>query len=263
MLLVLALVTHAEAYSIKDIDLTKYEFNRYVRPQLISIYQDYQSLILQINPELGGIKPLFNIFRNLKKTSIKIDKSCKGETNLACQEGLSEYLENLRASIKVANVKISYKDKEHFTPDDLIEALAAQTRLNKELNDLYIRMENIYFLYIASTNKDLSLQELINDTEQAYNLFHDFIIKASDNRFRSEFISFWGDFIKPVSRKILPLNDTALFIQKINDFNLRLNFLNVVLTKRNKPINKSSKTLVKMIHNQWNNILKVSLKRYR
>ncbi len=55
------------AYTQKDINLSDYGFNRYVRPNLISISQDYQTLMVMMNPELKHFKPINGILNQLKK----------------------------------------------------------------------------------------------------------------------------------------------------------------------------------------------------
>lgn len=262
--LLLLLSSSVHAYSFKDIDLSSYEFNRYVRPQLISITQDYQSLFTQINPEVTPLKPLFNVYRELIAQNKDLKKYClKSEINLDCQNTLEKMMAQMSKGLKVINNSIELSDKKHFTAEHMMDALEAQSKFLLEYNDLQLRIENLYFLYLAQTDQSTNFKRLMSDIERSYTFFNDFLLKASDPRFRTEFVAFWSDFIKPVSLIVLPQNSQDIFVQKINDFNLRLNFLNVVLTKRNLPINKQAKTLVKMLHNRWNNILKISLKRHR
>ena len=251
-----------QAYSTKDIALTSYEFNRYVKPQLISITQDYQSLIIQINPELSELKPMFNTYRNLIEESLRLEKYClKKEVNLDCQKSLETSMDTVRKSFPLIGKPIKFSEKKYFGANDIVVAYQAQNQFFESFTSLETNLHNIYYLYLSRTDVKARMVELIKSIQLSYVTFSDFILKSSDKRFFTEFKAFWSDFIKPVKLFILPQNDQALFIQKLNEFNLRLNFLNVVLTKRNHPISKQTKTLVTIIHNRWNNILKVTLRR--
>jgi hemerythrin-like domain-containing protein len=257
-------ISFTYGYALKDIDLSPFEFNRYVKPQLISITQDYQSLYLQLNPEMVKLKPLFNSYRELIQESISIRDNCMQKTfESECERGLGRMMKQLNRAIMVSNQDISLVHKIHYGPEQLMAMLAAQSIYIIELNNLHVQVENLFFLKLAKMNLSFELKKLKSDIEKVYSFFYDYLLQAGDPRFGSEFSTFWNDFIKPVNLIILPKNSKEFFIQKINDLNQRLNFLNVILTKRNKPINKQAKTLVKTIHNRWNNILKVSLKRHR
>jgi hypothetical protein len=72
-------------------------------------------------------------------------------------------------------------------------------------------------------------------------------------------LSYWIGFIKPVEEFIINKNEMSYFKENITRFNVNWNILNVKLTKRNIPISKQIKTLLNIMHNRWNNILKVSL----
>ncbi|MAZ46954.1 MAG: hypothetical protein CME65_00235 [Halobacteriovoraceae bacterium] len=249
-------------YKSEDIALTDYEFNRYVKPQLISISQDYQSLILQINPELSDYKGFFNAYRDLIMLSLKIEKYClKKDVNLDCQQVLEAAIKIVRKSFPALGKKIPFSKKTFLDESSIIIAQQAHIDFFKSFTALETNLNNNYYLYLSRTEINARMIELIKSIKISYVTFSDFILKSSDQRFFKEFKAFWTDFIKPTRLYIIPHNDQSLFIQKINDLNLRLNFLNVVLTKRNHPISKQTKTLVTIMHNRWNNILKVTLRR--
>ena len=54
----------AFSYTAGDINLNGSEYQRYVRPQLININQDFVTLVIQLNPELKESKTIFNYFKN-------------------------------------------------------------------------------------------------------------------------------------------------------------------------------------------------------
>lgn len=260
----LIISTQAMPYTLNDIELSDYEFNRYVKPQLISISQDYQSLLLQVNPQVSGSKPFFNIYRDLIRYKLDLEKYClKKDVNLECQETMEKTLKTIRSGLPHLQKELTFTEQEKVEPNIMLEAFDSQSKFFNSFSALEMKTQNIYYLYLARTDVKTRIKDLTKEIEVSFIIFNDYILKSTDKKFYTEFKAFWSDFIKPVVLLILPHSDQDLFIQKINDFNLRLNFLNVVLTKRNHPITKQTKTLVTMIHNRWNNILKVSLKRQR
>ncbi|MFT6632155.1 MAG: hypothetical protein ACJAS4_002117 [Bacteriovoracaceae bacterium] len=251
----------AHAYGPQDIKLSNYEFNRYVRPQLISITQDFQTLVISLNPELKSLKPITKILSNIKTRSQKLNNLFTAKKFDECDQNLSYSLKELRTGLLLLENFPSLIDKEFFTADNLLDSLHNFQVFKQSFFDLYVEYETYQFLLKARTGLTQPFRDLVNKVHFAQNTFQTYILSASDNRFRTEFISFWSDFIRPVKNIILPQNDKALFIHKLNDLNLRLNILNVVLTKRNKSITKQTSTILKIFHNRWNNILKVTLKR--
>ena len=133
--------------------------------------------------------------------------------------------------------------------------------LKNELFSFHVLLENFIFFKESNLKNIKPYQTLEADAMKLMNTFYTFIHHSSDTRFRNEFISFWNDFYKVVVFNILTQKDKEMFIRKVNDLNLRLNMLNVVLTKRNHQISKQTSTLLKVVHRRWNNVLKVTLRK--
>ena len=104
----------------------------------------------------------------------------------------------------------------------------------------------------------IKIESDINILNNQYNLL---IISSTDSRFQKELNAFWTSVIKPVDTLILPTNNKNLFVSKLNEFNIRINVLNAILTKRNKKITKKTATILKIIRRRWVSILKVTLRR--
>ena len=89
--------------------------------------------------------------------------------------------------------------------------------------------------------------------------FYLFTTEASDNRFRNDLNGYWSNFALPVYKFIIVKDQKKYFTDNLNEFNIRWNSLNVRLSKRNKKVSKQVKTLINIMHNRWNRILKVTL----
>ena len=244
------------AYAPKDIKLSDFEFSRYVRPQLISISQDYTTLITSLNPKLKPFKPSNQEIRKVHELGLEL-KSRDPEKVFKNLKSMNSKLEKLIAEFS----SVPERDKEtQLSADDLLTINKNFTELNRNLFKLYMKVDNLLSFPKEEIIKNINAYELERETLELEVQFHLTMISMADNRFSQDFSRFWMAFLKPVTQQILPNSDKSLFIRKLNDLNLTFNMLNVVLTKRNKPINKQTTAILKTIHRRWNNILKVTLR---
>jgi hypothetical protein len=262
VLLLIILPTLAFSYESKDVNLSDFGFNRYVRPQLINITQEYQTLLSLLTPELKTYQNINRVFTNLDQDIIRIKEYYKFKQWDQLSAKVATSLDRFRSIIKTVKKAPYFTEHKNFSPEDILISFKEFQSFKSVLMDLYLRYENIHTLIQAKIILPINITQLQFELNNVYTKFNLFILQSSDNRFREELISFWNDFIKPVHKKILPTNNKVLFIRMLNKFNLRLNFLNAKMTKRNKMISKQMSTILTIIHRRWNSILKVTLKRY-
>ena len=250
------------SFTEKDLHISTHQFNRYVKPQLTSIVQDYYTLLGVLNPETKHLKPFVISFKSLKESMDSLSRICNISTEkISCNETLQITINKINQGNYLLSQRIKFVEKKDFTADDLLLSFKQKFQLETHLKNLIYKLQKQQFYLSLKMPLPSLFIELKNDLELCENLLNDYLIKSSDRRFRKPFLSFWNDFIKPVNNLILPHNDFSLYIRKLNELNLRLNFFNVALTKRNQAINKQAHLLLNIIHNRWKSILKVSLRR--
>lgn len=259
--LFLSLISLAWGYTENDIQLSKFEFNRYVKPQLTSIVQDYYTLITLMNPELKPLKPFYRKLTRMKTISSKLEISCQKRLKDSCKKSLLNLQEILHRSLATVDLKLDFTKKPYFSANDLLVYFDKSYKLKFQIEKLHTQTEVLFLMSLANQNVYKRVRDLNKNLAHIENLFNIYLIHISDHRFRNEFMSFWSDFIRPVSHIILHRDDMRVFKVKLTDLNMRLHFLNVALTKRNKKISKTAHTLLKVIHNRWSHILKVTLRR--
>lgn len=247
------------AYPAHSLDMTDYEYRRYVRPQLKSILQDYQSLLLLLNPELKPLQKTFSDTKEILKKNTLLKDNCIGTQVQSCTQNLKEIQKLLFSMANTAEVKIELTKKEYLSIEEKISAQNMYSQYKNQLLMSQTEVDNILLETQLTNPKKLFLKVLKNNITQTINRFYLFTTQASDNRFRSELNSYWSNFALPVHKFILIKDEKEYFLKNINELNIRWNTLNVRLTKRNKKVSKQIKTLVNIMHNRWNNILKVSL----
>lgn len=247
------------AYMQKDINISDYEFNRYIKPQFKSILQDYQTLLFIINPELKPLKDSFTIKRNIEEATFNLKDTCyiKGADN--CFSDIEELID-LITKFKIASYeKIDFASIKNLTLDEKLNAQNKFINLYQQMTSTQNDLENFLLEGKLLTPKLLNTRELKNQLDKITTMFDMFVLDASDNRFQEMFNIYWSSFVKPATINILIKNNKIYFKDQLNDLNIRWTSLNIRLTKRNFEIPSQAKTLLNIMHNRWKNILRIAL----
>lgn len=247
------------AYPPQALDMTEYEYRRYVRPQLKSLIQDTYNLLFLLNPEFKEIKSAFGETKKLTRLHHELKDNCPKENIDSCMLNIKDIKEVLKRLSKATNTPVNLKDKKYLNIDEKISAQKNYTVFRNQIIKTFVEVDNILLKSVIKKSPNTYLKTLKHEINLTLNTFYSYITDASDNRFKTEFSSYWTSFVIPVSKHILIDDQSSYFVNNINELNLRWNNLNVRLTKRNKKIPKQVKTLLNIMHNRWNNILKVSL----
>jgi hypothetical protein len=260
ILLILFFSLNVSAYTKKDISLAGHEFNRYIRPQLNSITQDYYTLLMLLNPEFKNLKTTYYKYKQIHSLAMQITTKCSVKKNIDCISELQKIIKGLSSILKLHIKPINIVLKKHINGQEILTAYTNEQKYKDHLFQTIFTIKDYLFFYQANIQQVYKIESIKSMIIENRNIFNLSVLQATDSRFRSKFTSYWNDFIKPVNNMILPKNDQEYFLRKLNEFNLRWNELNIQLTKRNKPIPKQVKTLLNIMHNRWNRILKVTLR---
>src|SRR5690554_3070616 len=74
------------AYDLDKISVSDYEFRRYVRPQLRSMTNEFQSLFFALNPDLENYKSLSSTMRELAALNHELPRKCSAAEVLCIEE---------------------------------------------------------------------------------------------------------------------------------------------------------------------------------
>lgn len=257
--LILIISTNAWAYPPHALDMTDYEYRRYVRPQLKSILQDTHTLLFLLNPEFKPYKSALSDTKKIIKHHLELRDNCAKHQVDQCVLDIKRLKEELSILNTSTKDPLDLSKKEYLNLDEKLTAKQDYTTYRNQLIKAQVTIDNIILKTVIKTPKSLYLKVLKHEVNLVINTFYNYITRSSDNRFKTEFNSYWTTFVVPVYKHILVEDKSSYFVNNINELNLRWNNLNVRLTKRNKKISKQVKTLLTIMHNRWNNILKVSL----
>lgn len=248
------------AYTQKDVTLSTGEFNRYIKPQLRNISQDYYTLLSLLNPELKNIKSIFYKYNTIKKETMGIVEKCNHKKSVSCQDSLSRIIRDMSSILDLNNQAQNLAQKKYINGQQMLRVYQIRSKYLEDLFQTITLLKDYLSFYQVDMKQVHMISTLKSKILTSVNLFNISILQATDSRFKTKFLSYWNDFIKPVNNNVLPKSDQAHFVRKLNDFNLKWNELNIELTKKNKPIPKQVTTLLNTMHNRWKSILKVTLR---
>lgn len=257
--LLLLLSFNLHAYTLKDMDLSKYEFSRYVKPQLKSIITEYSSLFISLNEFLAPFKSSLAFYRDTSDSLEKIEAQCPLINNETCKKHLDQLTQELKNHLRVV-------DSIQFTPSpsnsltQYLSGLGLLEEFKLSLVSTYVKLDAHLAEYEIKGTTTLRGATVIHWITQLDFLLNTFLLGQVDSRYQNSITAFWIDFVRPVHQIILPKDDLEYFKKNLTELNIRWNELHVFLSKKNIEVSKHASTLLNIMHNRWNNILKVTLK---
>ncbi len=133
----------AWSYQLDSIAISDYEFRRFVRPQLRSISNEYQTLLFALNPELKDFKKTYSEFRDLTQISFKLKDACS-KGGAACLRLLTDASQVLKEISK----DFSQSSKPQFAPFSKRGAIYydAKEKAHEEVIGVLLSVDNHLFL---------------------------------------------------------------------------------------------------------------------
>jgi hypothetical protein len=253
--------------------VTSLEFQKYIRPQINSLIQDFYLLNNQIilkslphNIELKNFqfKLLFTI--NEKVSNLK---NCTYSQHLSdCSNALSSLQVSLQ---ELSKFLIDYNFQS--TPSVIISH-ANFLKFNSHFNEIPTLKMKLDYLNqqlsllnllgpINNTFKEIKYQNLLNKVFSDLEFFeieiHRWIFKLNfQNYYENQLMKLWSQFIK-ILVSIYFTNESQLE-KKYNDLNIIWNEFHHLYLRREGIKSSSTSSLVLTIHQRWNSILKIILK---
>ncbi|MBC74499.1 MAG: hypothetical protein CME64_00630 [Halobacteriovoraceae bacterium] len=248
----------ASGYLPEQVSITDYEFRRYVKPQLKSISNDFQTLFFSLNSALAPLKSSYSEFRKINKLNQQIRTDCQSnELEGTCLEQVRALEKSL---LSVSKTMSSIKEIDSKSVDAKLVFSNSKEMLEQSLARNIIRIQNLSFKSELTSSKKFDAGNFCDQINYLYDRFNTFLFKSSDERFKNEINSYWANFIRPVETYAIYRSNKEFFKKNINELNMRWNMLHVRLTKRGYKPNKQTSTLLNIMQRRWVNILKVSLK---
>tara|TARA_R110000868_G_scaffold117600_7_gene312279 strand:- start:7878 stop:8666 length:789 start_codon:yes stop_codon:yes gene_type:complete len=249
-----------------DSRISSDSFRRYVTPQLRSMANEYYLLIKKVEPLSSD---MIEVKKSYEKLSIKWDEwkskcltggeSCSKDLRKIYQEfvGVEENVGNLRGALSnLDSTRPASVDTVLAMYADISELSVIDTRLTHAIEEMLITIDTPYW----------SPSMLANDIDQA--LHRATIItgitftRLLPSEISSDFEFVWQSFIHPIEKRVLRTNDDAFLMNRLEAYNNNWNSFHMKIAKSNKDVDRGVIQIVETMHNRWNNVLKVIMKRW-
>ena len=246
---------------IGGLKLSSESFRRYARPQLQNIVNEYFLVLRKVSPETSKIIKLRKASLNISTQTKTIVKKCN-EFNEEC---VNIFLKLKKSSTQFEREIYMELEKAHISSiqiDDQIEFIrllkdlaTIQASVSHELEQFQILLGTDLEKYSKSI---FDLQWKIDQSLFLLNIKINTLVPAY---LRAEFENVWISFILPIEKNVLGKNDKKFLLSHLERFNIDWNSFHKNVTKGNYNLPRSKVKVTDIMHNRWNQILKIILRR--
>ena len=262
-------ITSSGIYQYYFYDETKIKipdptFKRYVITQLRSINAEYYHIIKKLNPKMAPVIEIKNDLIKLKSKWFSFYNQCT-EVESSCDQKLL----NIFNISKNLDFKI-FKFKENHVilsqeKNDIDNWLQIISFTNQISNLNYKHLHQLEEILIIS-NKQYNSHSInsLNLYEQSHKmllLVNMLFTSSLDEKFKIHFDDFQTSFISDIENSIIENLDQDFFIKRLGHFNLSWNSFHMKLSKGTIKLPGKTRQTLGVMHNRWNSILKLFLKR--
>lgn len=244
-------------YTASKIDITIYEFRRYIIPQLKSILSDYHSVIKNYANTQTSLLNQRQKFQLLKSNYKQIAQLCPNVLDQKCVKDLKELLKKSKEleQMSLAEILLLKPTDELF-----IDQTVTLTKLNTSITNISIHIENVLTsIGLAENlekNKTIMLKNYISEYALHYHLYS---MTQIQYEYYEYFKTINAQFIFPIEEKILFDESIEFLVYNMNPMNSAWHDFNMYFQKKDKKTPKKIETFLNTMNNRWNSILKLSL----
>lgn len=248
----------------KDFPINKRSYQRYVLPQLKNILKEYYQILGKLDPlqkEVIKIKS-----QTLKMTKVWRDakKSCR-EVSVQCTTGLRK-IYHLSRSLD-QNLSSYLKDRMIF-PEENVN-IDSTLKLHASMDKLFnLNYQNLHAMeeYLITFDtplfphnkihhnlgKNLHMMSLTCELAMTGKLLPNI---------QKEFDFIWNHFFKVIEDHLTQKRGQDFLLSRLGELNMSWNSFSMKMTKGILEVPEEVSKLVKLMHNRWNSILKIILRR--
>jgi hypothetical protein len=236
-------------------------FRRYAKPQLRSIVNEYFFVLKKVAPDSAPVVSLRQSARSIFKSSLYIQENCHQDS----EECDKKYNQLSKEVIKFEKEIYSNLEKVQFSNkaiDDQISFL----RLLKDLATKQASMSHFMEEYQILKDTDLekysrNIEDIHQKAQESLFLLNIKVHILVPAHLRAEFENIWRSFILPLEQNVLDTNDPKFLVNHLERLNIDWNSFHKNISKGNYNLPKSKIKVTGIMHNRWNQILKVILRR--
>lgn len=253
-------------YESKAAKLSEASFKRYVVPQLKSISKEFYHIIVKLHPAHDSLIKLNAQGKSLVKSLNAFEVSCP-TMKVGCDDKLKTIYKMSRNIDKTILTIQKYKvtfDGISRKNDNGLYYMKLIGLLDKIGNNNYKLMHYLEeYRLTANTN----YSSFFSKKHVITRLIHDILVNTKmamtgflNENIQSDFEAVWFHFITPLEESVIDDNNKNFLVSQLENLNISWNTFHMKMTKGNFKLDKSITSIIKIMHNRWNSILKIILR---
>ncbi|WP_044557239.1 hypothetical protein [Halobacteriovorax marinus] len=254
-------------YAIKksDIRMSNESFRRYAKPQIRSIINEYFHVLKKVSPESAPIISLRRNLRQLYLESAELTKECDPRDTTP-KENCVTQINDFSRKLKLYESEL-YSQIEDFKilpkriNDSLIyknlmdELVLSNSKVNSHFDEFKMLRATDFQRYSSSPSQ---IEGLLYNSLELLDLKINILIPF---KYRVEFDNVWSAYIKVLEQRVLTPSDKEYLLAHLERLNIDWNSFHKNMTKGNYDIPLPKVKVTNIMHNRWNSILKLILRR--
>lgn len=251
-------------YDKMKLNFSKESHDRYIKPQLKNIKTEYFFLAKKLNPLQNTIFKLREAVLKLVLDYNEKYKECiiQQREQLYCEVDVSTLLkDSYEVDQNIMTLRVESLNKENFNLDNISNYFLFSKHLDQVeiLNSRvqrYLELKNIVkgTIYTTYTSQ---FSDLTNTIINLNNTINFVFIEQLPDEVKDAFEALLVEFISPLERNLINKYSPEWFKLELGSLNLAWNTFHMTLEKGSKTFPVSLVSLVKIMHNRWNSVLKL------
>lgn len=248
-----------------QIDISKDQYRRYIRPQLVNIVNEYYSLLKKLEPKTSDaielkekVLSLSKLWQSYTRTRCPGESDCKEKRENVAQAARN--IDKLILRIQSKSISAEGPGNEAHLDSEInltrsIDQISLQIyRLNHliEENQLF---EETPFAHFNHSKRD------IGETVTMLKISTEILVTQKLSPiFKKDFDKLWNGYIVVLEQEILDADGPEVLLRHMGSLNLSWNTFHMKMTKGNDYFPKTLISHINIMHNRWNSFLKIALR---
>lgn len=250
----------------EGVHISRDQYRRYVRPQLVSIVNEYYSLLKKLDPQAADPIELKEQVLNLSKEwQAYMRTRCPSDKDECLKARESIYKLALKIDTQILRMQAKPLALQTFPNEEHRDSEINLTRSTDQLSLLIYRLihkleenhlfEKTPFAYFNNSQKEIT--DIITQLKISTELL---VTQKLDPAFKKDFDRLWIGYIVIIEQEILDESGPEKLIHKMGGLNVSWNTFHMKMTKGNDAFPRNLISHVTMMHNRWNSFLKTALR---
>lgn len=250
-----------------QIKVPEASFQRYIQPQLKSLVVEFFLILKKTHPFHGELLELRKHLRKQKKEWEEVRRICKiKEEPEKCEKSYKNFY-TLTKDLDIILLKTQMNFPEFSKlefptqKDNLLGVISIIKKITNEnykmihfLEEHFITSRTVYENFYHA---DKQFSSIIHKNELELNLTYSALLPSD---YRQDFEDTFTGFILPVEEFIIDGDNFNYLVDNLEELNIVWNTFHMRIEKGNLSIAKQHISLVKIMHNRWNSVLKMLLR---